>query len=275
MSYAPYAPPQNNQGYGGGGYGPVYQYSPLGWKTTASALGIIGMVVLPPIQTTLALAMGDALKNPQPENLGIILLSGLVGLLQMVVSICTYVFFLMWMYHAAKNVRAFGQQLLTITPGWAVGWWFIPIASIWMPFVAMREIWKASDPESVGPSAQRQWMSAPVPAKLGIWWATYILNGFVAMGIALASIDFSGRKPVAAGPTAASFISHGLVAVAGVLIILIIREIAQRQEAAWQRLSGPHADQGTPAAHAAGSPYGAPNPYVPADASNPYAPPRS
>ncbi|MBX3189599.1 MAG: DUF4328 domain-containing protein [Labilithrix sp.] len=270
MSYAPYAPPQHSQGHGGG-YGPVYQYSPLGWKTTAAVGGIAGMLVVQPLQTALALVMADTLRHPTPEDLGVILLTGVVSLAQLVVSVCTYVFFLMWMHHAAKNVRAFGQQALTVTPGWAVGWWFVPFASIWMPFVAMREVWRASDPETVGPHAQRPWMSAPVPAKLGIWWATYILNGFLAMGIAIASMDFSGRSPVAGKPSAVSFLSHGLLTVAGVLIIIIIRELARRQEAAWERLSSGDVHG---RAQTAASPYDATNPYVPTDTSNPYAPPR-
>jgi hypothetical protein len=143
-----------------------------------------------------------------------------------------------------------------------------------MPFVAMREIWKASDPETVGPNAARPWMSSPVPATLPIWWATYVVSGLVSMGAALAGMDFSGRAPVAGGPNAGTFVTHGLHVVAGVLIIMILRQIAQRQEAASQRLAG----GGTPAAYdPASAPYGAPqaNPYAPSDASNPYAPPRS
>ena len=32
----------------------------------------------------------------------------------------------------------------SFTPGWSVGWFFVPIMNPWKPFQAMREIWQAS-----------------------------------------------------------------------------------------------------------------------------------
>jgi len=257
MNYAPYAPPQHDQGpYGGGAY-VQHVYRPLGWKTTVSIVGVAATVVLSFLQTGASLANPDLLKHPE-ENLGPILALGLLGLVTSVVAIGTYVFFLLWMHQAAKNVRAFGQVGLEYTPGWCVGWWFIPVASLWKPFTAMREIWKASDPDTVGPGAASHWMAAPVPATMGVWWGIYILNGFVGAGIALSSLDLSGAaKGVTVGP--ATFISHALLGIAGALLIMIMRQLAARQETAWQRLS--NADR-MPVATAAT----APNPYTP----NPY-----
>ena len=53
-----------------------------------------------------------------------------------------------WQHRAHANLRAFARSGLRFTPGWAVGWWFVPIASLWKPFEAVRELWKASDPDS-------------------------------------------------------------------------------------------------------------------------------
>jgi hypothetical protein len=275
MDYSPYAPPQQ-QNPTGWGAGPAYLqqhvYKPLGWRTTATIVGLVGTVVLGLAQTGASLAFGDVLKNPSPQNLGVILVLGLLGLVTSGVSIATWVLFLVWTNLAAKNVRAFGQQGLEYTPGWCVGWWFIPIASLWKPFTAMREIWKASDPETVGANASRSWMSSVVPATLPAWWGVYILNGFVAMGITIASLDFSGSKAtVTNGP--ANFISQGMLGIAGVLLIIVMRQLAQRQEAAWERLqSAPANPPGPPAygqdgGYGGGGAYGAPgaataNPYV-------------
>lgn len=273
MSYSPYEPPRHDHGYGHG-YGSTYV--PLGWKTNASAIGIIGMVILQPIQSALSLAFGEVLKNPSPDNLGVILLNGLVSLLQLAVMVATYVFFLMWMHQAAKNVRAFNQPALTITPGWAVGWWFIPFASLWMPFAAMREIFKASDPKSVGPSAQHSWMMSPSPPTLGLWWGAYLLNSFLGAAAVLVSMDFSKPAPVMHGPGALTWVAHAMLAVAGISIVGILRTIAKRQEEAWAIVSSsPPSTNVDPPAQGA-SAVAPMNPYVPAGSSdNPYLNPRS
>jgi hypothetical protein len=53
------------------------------------------------------------------------------------------------------------------TPGWALGWYFIPIASFWKPYVAMREI--------VNASTVREGLPRYV---LPVWWALWILSLF-------------------------------------------------------------------------------------------------
>lgn len=56
-------------------------------------------------------------------------------------------------------------KLLEDTPGWAVGWYFIPIANLWKPYVAMRDIVRASTLE-VGLSG---WL-------LPTWWTLWIVS---------------------------------------------------------------------------------------------------
>jgi hypothetical protein len=247
--YAPYAPPQHQpQGPYGGGYVP-FVYKPLGWLTTATIVGIIGTVVFGFLQTGTSLAFPDVLKHPAPENLGIILALGVLGLATSVVSIATWVLFLVWTNLAAKNVRAFGQEGLSYTPGWCVGWWFIPIMSLYKPFDALREVFKASDPETVGPHATKPWMASTVPTGLLVWWGVYISNGFLGIIIALSNLDLSGKRAaVTVGP--ANLITHVLLGVAGIFLIMIMRELAKRQELSWQRLSTPSAQAPSPLAYA-------------------------
>lgn len=260
--YAPYAPPQHhNQGPYGGGYVP-FVYKPLGWRTTVTIVGIIGTVVLGFLQTGTSLAFPDVLKHPAPENLGIILALGVLGLASSAVSIATWVLFLVWTNLAAKNVRAFGQQGLEYTPGWCVGWWFVPIMSLYKPFDALREVFKASDPETVGPSATKPWMASTVPAALLVWWGVYVANGFLGIIIVLSNLDLSGKRAaVTVGP--ANLITHALLGVAGLFLILIMRELAKRQELAWQRLSSAPAQAQSPVAYAPQASASAPaNPYL-------------
>ncbi|MFT6794470.1 MAG: hypothetical protein ACJAR1_002480 [Rubritalea sp.] len=47
-----------------------------------------------------------------------------------------------WTYRAMVNTWAVVKMKPTITPGWAVGWHFIPVANLWKPYEAMLDIWR-------------------------------------------------------------------------------------------------------------------------------------
>ena len=67
-----------------------------------------------------------------------------------------------WTLRASHNVRALGATNLMFSPRASVGWYFVPIANLWKPYQAMREIWQAS----VSPSA---WKRQQIPLLLP-WW---------------------------------------------------------------------------------------------------------
>ncbi len=58
--------------------------------------------------------------------------------------------FLMWLFRTYKNLEPLGSENIRFTPGWSVGWWFIPFANLVMPFKAVRGVWSESDPATVG-----------------------------------------------------------------------------------------------------------------------------
>ena len=58
----------------------------------------------------------------------------------------TIVLFCLFMPRANRNARAFGAPMSN-SPGWAAGWFFIPVAFWWKPYYAMKEIWEGSDPD--------------------------------------------------------------------------------------------------------------------------------
>lgn len=232
--YDPYQPPRYDHAYGHAGVGQYGPYQPLGWKTTAASIGIIATVVLGFILAALPMAM----SGPPQENLGLALAIGLVSLLSSAVSLGTIIVYLVWTHQAAKNVRAFGQQMLEFTPGWAVGWWFIPFASLWLPYKALREIWRASDPDTVGAKDGTAWVSSAVPGLFPLWWSTYILNGVVATLIAFAqvlrSLENPGEPSFGGSPYAIG--GHVFQIVAAVAIVSIMKQLDRRQEACAAKL---------------------------------------
>ena len=77
-----------------------------------------------------------------------------------------------WTYRAMKNLQRTGRDD-TISPGWAVGWYFIPFANLWMPFKAMQEIWHGSH------SAESD-ARGKIPSAMGWWWALWVFGGVLS-----------------------------------------------------------------------------------------------
>ncbi len=98
-------------------------------------------------------------------------LSGLQSIVS-ILPLATYVVWLIWQHHATANLWARGYADLHIRPGWAVGWWFIPFASLAMPLVAMLELDRRSTPDG---TPRR---SSPL---LGVWWGAWLAMGFIPL----------------------------------------------------------------------------------------------
>lgn len=110
------------------------------------------------------------LSNPDPS--GLEQFYGLLLLAHSGVAIITVVFFAMWIYRAAANVVAADVLGFNFTPGWAVGWYFIPFANLVQPFVAMRQIWNAS--HNGGSDLDR---GDPI---LTLWWTAWLTSNIAA-----------------------------------------------------------------------------------------------
>jgi hypothetical protein len=98
----------------------------------------------------------------------------IIGLAQAGVFIATGIVILMWIYRANANARALGAQRMSFTPGWSVGWYFVPLANLVMPYQALQETWKASarphDPE--GATVAGWWFPA--------WWFFWLASNIAA-----------------------------------------------------------------------------------------------
>ncbi len=98
-----------------------------------------------------------------------------IGILQFFEFIITSIIFLRWKFLSNRNVRSFGAEGMEYTPGWSVGWYFIPIVALWKPYQAMREIFKAAHPDF-----EEDWQQAPHPGILPLWWALWVISNFAA-----------------------------------------------------------------------------------------------
>lgn len=154
----------------------------------------------------------------------------IVGLFYVIIFIITAIAFLMWVHRASVNVHGFGAANLRFTPGWAVGWYFVPIMWLFRPFQAMKEIWQASR----NPSA---WHLEPGSALLRLWWTLWLcsnITGYISFGLSLQADTIDELR---AG-TLFDMVSCLIGVPLAVLAILVVKNIAASQEALVQGTPG-------------------------------------
>jgi hypothetical protein len=155
---------------------------------------------------------------------------GLV-LLQIVIYFVTAVVFLVWLHGAYRNLPALGAVKLDTTPGWAVGYFFIPFVNLFKPFQVVREIWHESTPgvgvhEGFGGYSLR----SSTPALVGWWWALCIIAN-IAMLASEQVLDGAGTIEGMLLALWLVIASHALFVIAAVLAILVVKRIDEMQEA--------------------------------------------
>ncbi|MCH8121324.1 MAG: DUF4328 domain-containing protein [Planctomycetes bacterium] len=93
--------------------------------------------------------------------------NSIVGLIQVVLAIILGITFLRWIYRTNKNLRTLSGEQMTFTPGWSVGWYFVPIANLFKPYQAMKEIWHISHKNE-----------STTYSLVGWWWCLWIVSNF-------------------------------------------------------------------------------------------------
>jgi hypothetical protein len=140
--------------------------------------------------------------------------------------------FPMWMHRANRAARALGTQGMEFTPGWAAGWFFVPFANLVMPYRAMVELWKASDPQ-LAPGGR--WQATTVAPIVGLWWTFWIGSNMVAWAGNV--VQRIGGQTQIAGVVLLC-LSAALGVVAAVFAMKVIRGVTDRLEERAMRQPG-------------------------------------
>jgi hypothetical protein len=114
----------------------------------------------------LAVADGEASDRRQ----------GFIGILYMAVFIVSGFLILRWIYRVNYNARQLGAENMEFTPGWSIGYYFIPILTLWKPYQAMNEIWKAS-------KSPLDWSTQSTSILLPIWWTIWLISSALGQAI--------------------------------------------------------------------------------------------
>jgi hypothetical protein len=160
----------------------------------------------------------DYSKLAPEEDMGeIILASDLLSLLMAIIqapfTIFLGVIFLRWIYRANANLHILSSESMEFSPGWSVGWYFIPIANLFKPYQAMKEIWKIAHRGRPSNSSI-----------LGWWWFLWILSiliGRIALKLTLKAENAQSYTSSAIGDGAANGIDIILTYIAIMLIMAV------------------------------------------------------
>ena len=167
--------------------------------------------IIPDIQIIKFLQSGAAISDPPPLPPWTVA----IFILQALSSLTLLVLFCIWVHRASSNAWNLTPDSMHFSPGWAVGWFFIPIANFYKPYQALREIWISSRPSS-----------ETVPPKfLLTWWIIFLLSEI--------SINF--QNPTLTESRARWLILLGIVGIVlqisrSILATLFIRKVTINQD---------------------------------------------
>ena len=165
------------------------------------------------VYTSESLASAAADSNDKRQQI--------LGVFQFVIDITTIILFSVWIYRANFTARQLGAKGMTFTPGWAVGWFFIPFANLWKPYQAMKEIWRASK----NPDA---WQSEHRGAILPWWWLFFVLMGIFGNASLKASLKAKEINELLTA-TGLSMAADLISVPASILAVVMVRQIFEMQ----------------------------------------------
>ncbi|MGH1343032.1 MAG: DUF4328 domain-containing protein [Nannocystales bacterium] len=128
-----------------------------------------------------------------------------------------------FLVRANHNARALGgpEHGMTVSPGWTVGWFFIPFANWVRPYQAVREIWNVSEPERSGPVA--------------LWWGLWLTVSFGGRVVARISNTAETWEEIARANWL-NFVHSGVSIAAAVAVFLVVRGLHENQQRHVSRL---------------------------------------
>ena len=138
------------------------------------------------------------------------------------IPLLTAILVLTWIHRANHNARQLGATGMQFTPGWAVGWYFVPIAWFWKPYQAMTEIWRASRNPA-------DWRGEPASPLLIWWWILWIVPFWSLLIVDLAArrnLDEAGAETLEAAIGLASWILD----IPLILVLLALIGAVQRMQ---------------------------------------------
>jgi heme/copper-type cytochrome/quinol oxidase subunit 2 len=170
----------------------------------------------------------------------------IMGIIQVIVFLAATIVWFMWIYRSNKLARALGASAMTYSPGWSVGWFFIPIANLFKPYFAMKQIYLATmDPKSF--DTEQEVEDQPESLNiLKLWWLVYLVDAYLGR-IALRYALRADTVEELVTANSLMLASDAATVVASLATIWLVREFTQKQEIAFAAAQSGSEPQATPA----------------------------
>ncbi|MEJ2816941.1 DUF4328 domain-containing protein [Caulobacter sp. CCG-8] len=147
---------------------------------------------------------------------------GLAAIAYLASLLVNLVLFLMWVHRTNRNAQTLSAGM-EVGPGWAVGWFFVPFASLYKPFQGLDQTWRVS----IDPT---RWRALDTPSLLRWWWGFHLTSN---IGGSLSNIvGKSEGAAFLAASTAIAIVSFAAGFIASALAIRMIRRLTARQTSA-------------------------------------------
>ena len=151
-----------------------------------------------------------------------------------VAYLASLVLFCFWVYRAYANLAPLGSLRLRFTPGWAVGYFFIPIVVFVRGVQVMRDLWIDSQPLPVGGRRRVETLVRRAPL-VSWWWAMWIVS-VLSSRIADEASPRMTRAAWFALNSQVITATCTIDIIGGVLFIAVLLGIARRQRDQWDDL---------------------------------------
>jgi len=149
----------------------------------------------------------------------------IIFIIAIIAGLTNRVLFFMWVYRANLNCHGFNAQGMQFTPGWSVGWFFIPFANLFKPYQVIKEIWHVSDDPQEWEKNQYS-KSSTLPA---LWWGLWLLSGIFSMVSYFVSRSIHTRRELETS-TVIAIIGDIIVLPIIMVFIALVKNIFERQD---------------------------------------------
>jgi len=193
----------------------MYEYKDIN-RLTRAAVAVLWVYLV----TKFVVAFGafySMAVTGEPLPPGLLIAFGFVAIIFMLAMVTAFILVGCWVYRASANAHVLAGGDLSISAGWAVGWYFVPFANLYQPYVAMKETWLASH-------YRGDWGVGDVPALLPWWWGLWIVSGV------LGEIVFLTRKDSPSFSAEAGLVSGVLTVALSLVLIRIMQRIRDAQK---------------------------------------------
>lgn len=148
----------------------------------------------------------------------------IIGWVSTGVNIIGMILVLCWIYRVMANSWALTDLEMEFTPGWAIGWYFIPFANLIKPYHAMKEIWR----ENVA-----SYEGEPRRNNLPLWWGLWISTGIISQ----ISMRMAGSNNASVMMTGiqTSIVSDAMSIILNLVFLSIVHVVTTSQVARYER----------------------------------------